>query len=184
MNTRVPPDAVEIEAPSRLHLGVLDLRGSLGRRFGGLGVAIPTPSLLLEARRGDAVQAAGEESARVTAFAEAALAHWGIRGGVALHLHRAIPAHSGLGSGTQLGLAVARAIAELYGIPATPPELAAASGRGRPQRHRDLGVRARGLHPGGSGAGRAMRRSPPCWCATRCRPRGAMCWRFRKARPA
>lgn len=127
----VPPDAVAIEAGARLHLGVLDLRGSLGRRFGGLGVAIPTPSLRLEARRARGIRADGEEPERVAAFAASALAHWGLDGGVAITLQRAIPAHSGLGSGTQLGMAVARAVAELYGIVATPPELALAAGRGR-----------------------------------------------------
>src|SRR2546422_1764279 len=39
-----------VEAPARLHFGVLDLRGDLGRRFGGIGAAVPAPSLLLEAR--------------------------------------------------------------------------------------------------------------------------------------
>ena len=38
-----------VEAPARLHFGVLDLRGDLGRRFGGIGAAVPAPSLLLEA---------------------------------------------------------------------------------------------------------------------------------------
>jgi len=44
-------EAVFVEAPARLHFGVLDLRGDLGRRFGGIGAAVPAPSLLLEARR-------------------------------------------------------------------------------------------------------------------------------------
>ena len=40
--------SVFVEAAARLHFGVLDLRGALGRRFGGLGAAVPQPSLLLE----------------------------------------------------------------------------------------------------------------------------------------
>ena len=32
-----------VEAPARLHFGVLDLRGDLGRRFGGIGAAVPVP---------------------------------------------------------------------------------------------------------------------------------------------
>ena len=47
MSVRGP---VFVEAPARLHFGVLDLRGDLGRRFGGVGAAVPSPSLLLEAR--------------------------------------------------------------------------------------------------------------------------------------
>src|SRR5438093_138438 len=34
-------DSVFVEAPARLHFGVLDLRGDLGRRFGGVGAAAP-----------------------------------------------------------------------------------------------------------------------------------------------
>ena len=51
--------------------------------------------------------------------------------GARLTIHRSIPAHSGLGSGTQLGLAVGRALAELHGLPTEPAELARAVGRGR-----------------------------------------------------
>src|SRR6185312_11339434 len=44
-----PASAVFVEAPARLHFGMLDLRGALGRRFGGIGAAVPNPSLRLEA---------------------------------------------------------------------------------------------------------------------------------------
>lgn len=125
-------DSVFVEAPARLHFGVLDLRGSLGRRFGGLGAAIPSPSLLLEVGRSrDGVAAEGPDSARAVEFATRFLAHHGLPGGVRLVVHRQIPAHSGLGSGTQLGLSVARGLAELYGLPVEPTGLARAVGRGR-----------------------------------------------------
>ena len=42
-------EAVFVEAPARLHFGVLDLRGALGRRFGGIGAAAPSPTLLVSA---------------------------------------------------------------------------------------------------------------------------------------
>jgi beta-RFAP synthase len=45
-------------------------------------------------------------------------------------LHRTIPTHAGLGSGTQLALAVARALAELYGLSTDAATLARAVGRG------------------------------------------------------
>lgn len=46
-------------------------------------------------------------------------------------MHRALPRHAGLGSGTQITLAVARALAELHGIEADAPGLARAVGRAR-----------------------------------------------------
>jgi beta-RFAP synthase len=123
--------SVFVEAPARLHFGVLDLRGRLGRTFGGLGAAIPCPSLLLEATLERVVTAEGPDSDRAAEFARRFLAFHGLRTGARLILHRTIPSHAGLGSGTQLGLAVARALAELNGLAPDPVELARAVGRGR-----------------------------------------------------
>ncbi len=125
-----PASSVFVEADARLHFGVLDLGGSLGRRFGGRGAAIPSPSLLLEASPAPEVTAAGPDALRVEAFARRFLAHHGLSGGARLTVHRAIPPHSGLGSGTQLGLSVARALAELYRLPTDAPGLARAVSRG------------------------------------------------------
>jgi beta-ribofuranosylaminobenzene 5'-phosphate synthase len=126
-----PRVSVFVEAPARLHFGVLDLRGSLGRSFGGLGAAIPCPSLLLEATPGAAVAAQGPDAERAADFARRFLAFHRLSDGVRLTVHRAAPSHAGLGSGTQLGLAVARALAELHGLSTDPVELARAVGRGK-----------------------------------------------------
>jgi beta-ribofuranosylaminobenzene 5'-phosphate synthase len=123
--------SIFVEAPARLHFGVLDLRGRLGRCFGGLGAAIPNPSLLLEARPSSRVSAEGPDAERAVEFANRFLAFHRLSGGLHLVLHRTIPDHAGLGSGTQLGLSVARAIAELRGLSTNPVELAQATGRGR-----------------------------------------------------
>jgi beta-ribofuranosylaminobenzene 5'-phosphate synthase len=124
-------DSVFVEAPARLHFGVLDLRGSLGRCFGGLGAAIPSPSLLIEARSADRVTADGPGGERAAEFAHEFMEQRGLTGGVQLQIHRAIPSHSGLGSGTQLALAVGRALGELYGLNLGPVELARLTGRGK-----------------------------------------------------
>jgi beta-RFAP synthase len=126
----VTADAVFVEAPARLHFGVLDLHGGLGRRFGGLGAAIPEPSLLLEAVPAAGIEAEGPDADRVAASAALARERLGT-GGAAFRVHRSIPAHAGLGSGTQLALAAARALAELHGIDADAATLARAVDRGR-----------------------------------------------------
>lgn len=123
--------SIFVEAPARLHFGVLDLRGALGRRFGGLGAAVPTPSLLLELASDTRLSAVGPDAERALAYAERFLTFHGRQAAGHLIIHRSIPAHSGLGSGTQLGLAVARALAELHGLPTDAPGLARAVGRGR-----------------------------------------------------
>jgi beta-ribofuranosylaminobenzene 5'-phosphate synthase len=124
------PASIFVEAPARLHFGVLDLRGELGRRFGGLGAAIPHPSLLLEVAPATDLTAEGPDSSRAREFAHRFLAHHRLEAGARLIVHRQIPAHSGLGSGTQLGMAVARALAEFHGLPTDPLALARAVERG------------------------------------------------------
>src|SRR5712671_5283413 len=123
--------AIFVEAPARLHFGVLDLRGALGRRFGGIGAAAPAPTLLLSASRAETVLVTGEDADRAAGFARRFLAHHGLDGGAIVHVERSLPPHAGLGSGTQLGLAIARALAELYGISTDAPTLARAVGRGQ-----------------------------------------------------
>jgi beta-RFAP synthase len=124
-------DAVFVETAARLHFGVLDLRGARGRWFGGVGAAAPAPSLLVSARPAQTLEVTGVDTDRAADFASKYLAHHGIRGGVRLHVHRAPPRHSGLGSGTQLALATARALAELHGLTTDVRNLARAVGRAR-----------------------------------------------------
>ena len=124
-------EAVFVEAPARLHFGVLDLRGDLGRRFGGIGAAVPAPSLLLEARRAAELKAEGPDAARALEFARRFARHHGLDLRLHFCLHRSIPPHAGLGSGTQLALAVARASAEWCGLPTDVMSLAHAVDRGR-----------------------------------------------------
>jgi len=44
---------VRVEAPARLHMGMLDAAGAGPRRFGGLGVAVSRPSAVVDVSPGD-----------------------------------------------------------------------------------------------------------------------------------
>jgi beta-ribofuranosylaminobenzene 5'-phosphate synthase len=128
---------VFVETPARLHFGLLDLRGTLGRVFGGIGAGAPAPTLLVSACPADAVEVEGEDADRAAEFASRFLAELGSRtdvgnvGGAHVRVHRTLQPHAGLGSGTQLALAVARALAEIYGVTTDAPGLARAVGRAR-----------------------------------------------------
>jgi beta-RFAP synthase len=122
---------VFVEAFARLHFGVLDLRRGHGRWFGGIGAAASVPSLLISASRADETSAEGDDARRAEACARRFLEYHQIPAGVRLRVHRSLPAHAGLGSGTQLALAVARAVAELYGTGTDPRALARAVDRAR-----------------------------------------------------
>jgi beta-ribofuranosylaminobenzene 5'-phosphate synthase len=122
-------NTVFVEAPARLHFGLIDLRGGLGRWFGGIGAAAPAPTLLVSAAAADTLEIEGADADRAAGFARRFLAGAGTGRGARVHVHRTLPPHAGLGSGTQLALAVARAIAELYDAAADAPALARAVGR-------------------------------------------------------
>jgi beta-ribofuranosylaminobenzene 5'-phosphate synthase len=124
---------VIVETPSRIHLGLLDMHGGLGRVDGGIGISLEEPGILLEVSRARETTArGGDEGSRETALRAAARVLAGIRapGGVEITLRRVYPSHTGLGSGTQIALAVARGIAGLFGQDLPVPELARLTGRG------------------------------------------------------
>jgi beta-ribofuranosylaminobenzene 5'-phosphate synthase len=120
---------VRIEAPARLHWGLFDIGGSLGRLFGGLGVAVSHPMVVLEASFGDKLTVEGPAADRVLEFARCYMANTGIQGGAHLRVEEIIPDHVGLGSGTKLALTVAYALAKLYDQVTDPHALSQAVGR-------------------------------------------------------
>jgi len=124
-------ESVEVCSPARLHLGFLDLNGALGRRFGSIGVAVEGFDTRLRSRPDVEVSAAGPASDRALAIAERVIGHFPELDGVRLELDGAAPAHVGLGSGTQLALAVGRAMAALAGREPAAERLAELTGRGR-----------------------------------------------------
>jgi len=122
---------VFVEAHARLHFGVLDLRGSLGRWFGGIGAAAPAPIVRLSARQADDVVVEGPDAERAAEFARRFLEFHRLDTGARITIEQALPPHTGIGSGTQLALAVGRALAEVYSIAVDPVGLSSAVGRAR-----------------------------------------------------
>lgn len=127
---------VRVQAAGRLHLGFLDPSGTLGRRFGSIGLVIDgfeTELELVRAER-DVLRA---DTPEAEAELERAAEHLRVlreRSGrvepLALHLRRVLPPHAGFGSGTQLALAVGRAFAQLHRLDVDTPTLARWLGRG------------------------------------------------------
>jgi beta-RFAP synthase len=113
---------IRIRAPSRLHFGLLSLPGaaSPGRRFGSVGLMTEAPGLRLAVTPAPAWSAEGPLAERALAFARRFLLSLE-REAQAVGPHRLVveqapPEHAGLGSGTQLGLAVAQALAAAAGL--------------------------------------------------------------------
>ncbi|MBI5955875.1 MAG: hypothetical protein HY871_02635 [Chloroflexi bacterium] len=121
---------VVVRTPARLHLGLLDMNGGLGRLYGSIGVAIERPNVVLEAEPADHLLVEGPEAERVAAFARRFLDRYPLHHGARLCLKAGIPPHVGLGSGTQLALAVGTALARLGALELSVAEIAMATGRG------------------------------------------------------
>jgi len=118
-----------VKTPARLHLGLIDLNGDLGRMFGGVGVGIDQPNIILYAQQAEQFLVTGKESALATQLMQRFFQNYLVSSSVHLHVEEIIPAHSGLGSGTQFALAVATALAKISGVKVSTPELSLAMGR-------------------------------------------------------
>jgi beta-ribofuranosylaminobenzene 5'-phosphate synthase len=121
---------VAVFAPARLHLGFLDLEGGLGRRFGGVGLAIDGLGTRLRLAPAPTATASGPGAERALRYLARAAAALGLPAAARIAIDEASPEHAGFGSGTQLGLAVAAALARAHGAPAATGDLAKAIGRG------------------------------------------------------
>ena len=124
-------DLVSVLAPARLHLGFLDPGGRSGRRFGGIGLALAEPATKLSIRHAPVDRVDGAEAERAKAYLGTMRRHLGLGNRrYALALSDTIPSHAGLGSGTQLALAVATAVRAIEGLAPDPAGDAARLGRG------------------------------------------------------
>jgi beta-ribofuranosylaminobenzene 5'-phosphate synthase len=133
----------------------------MGRLYGSIGVAVNRPKLLLKAEAGETLQVEGLDCEKVTAYAKRFMKHFGFPAGARLNLVNTIPAHVGLGSGTQLALAVGTALARLARRRLGIQEIALAVGRGK---HSGIGIstfRYGGFVLDGGHRIRSMDTSPP-----------------------
>ncbi len=124
------PTHISVEAPARLHMGFMDLNGSLGRRFGSLGLALEEICVRLHAVKSANMTCEGAQAARATQYLRQLHTQINLPGGMHIQIEQAIPEHAGLGSGTQLAIAVGMAATRLYGLDFTPRELAFILDRG------------------------------------------------------
>ena len=126
-----PCESVSVSTSARLHFGFLDPSGRGPRPFGSFGLAIDRPQTRLKLRRGDEFNVSGVACERAEPYLRAIAASFGLAQPYRLHLDEVIPAHAGLGSGTQLALAIGSAVAVLEGLPLDLTEIAARLERGK-----------------------------------------------------
>jgi beta-ribofuranosylaminobenzene 5'-phosphate synthase len=125
---------VTVTAPSRLHFGLMNFGGDRARQFGGVGLMIDRPGMVLRIAAAEKFTTRGPLAQRIEEFAR----RW-----QTFHRFETLPAcsaevitapreHTGLGVGTQLGMSVAAGLSRFVKLPEqTPIELATSVGRGQ-----------------------------------------------------
>jgi beta-RFAP synthase len=126
------PDTLTLTAPARLHMGFLDPGGSLGRKFGSIGVALREicTRIRLVRRPGPPAKAANPNDL-IEELTSRYCRVFGFPDSVDVEVLDAIPEHVGLGSGTQMALAVGVGLHRLFGSKSSVREIASAIGRGK-----------------------------------------------------
>lgn len=102
-------DLVQVTAPARVHFGMLSFGDSRERQFGGIGLMVDHPETRLRFSPAIHFQVTGPQASRARRFAETWSRWQELDSLPQCHIQVvACPEpHTGVGSGTQLGLAVA-----------------------------------------------------------------------------
>ena len=127
-------ESLAIETGSRLHFGLIDPAGSSGRLYAGAGVMVENPGIRLAAElagSGDRVTAEGPIAARVKDFLNRFRKSTGCDAFFNIEISSCPADHLGLGTGTQLGMAIASACSNLLGLDGGIETIAGRTGRGR-----------------------------------------------------
>jgi beta-ribofuranosylaminobenzene 5'-phosphate synthase len=115
-----------VSTGARLHFGFLNLSLAYDRLYGGVGVALDEPRATVRARPAAAVDC---DDPAVEQYLDGVVEQLGVSG-ASVTVEERFPRHVGLGSGTQLALAVLVAVARAYDREVSVRECAPALGRG------------------------------------------------------
>ncbi len=127
---------IKLITPSRLHFGLIDLNGTIGRIDGGLGVALKEPNIIIDVEKNhntgfklNLIKSPGYSISEIEQLVDNIIKSLNVENQISLTITSHIPAHNGLGSKTQLSLGISKAICLLNKIDKTPYELARLTSR-------------------------------------------------------
>ena len=121
---------VSVIAPARLHMGFFDLSGSLDRHFGSIGVALNEHATRLSLTSAEQRSIIGPSANRADKCLTMMCQALNVSDKLAVIIESAIPEHVGLGSGTQMSLAIGSALNAFYDLGLTIRDIAALMDRG------------------------------------------------------
>ncbi|MEG6509359.1 GHMP kinase [Methyloligella sp. 2.7D] len=124
-------ERVTVDTAARVHFGFFDPSGKSAHPFGSFGLGLDAPRTRLTLRRAEPDAVEDKDTGRAGEYLRDLAKAYGTYRTYSLNIDEAIPRHAGLGSGTQLALAVGTAFAALEGIELSLEEIAMRLGRGR-----------------------------------------------------
>lgn len=122
---------VSVTTGSRLHVGFTNLSEDAGRCYGSIGVALDFPRTSIVLRTHDSLCVEGDEQGAIQDYVLRFCDYFSVEPLVSIEILERISEHKGLGSGTQLALALGTGLAKVFDIHVSIPELAGIMGRGR-----------------------------------------------------
>jgi len=123
-------EKVTVLAPARLHMGFIDLSGALGRDFGSIGIGLNEINTRLEISQSDALNVFGPGSERALKCIKLLCQVLKVPDTLKVEILSNIPEHIGLGSGTQMALAIGMGISLFYGLGLSVRDIAGLADRG------------------------------------------------------
>lgn len=121
---------VTVIAPARLHMGFIDLSASLGRNFGSIGVALNEINTSISISEADNLCSIGLPSERALKSVKQLCELLNVSDKLQLDIKSLIPEHVGLGSGTQMSLAIGMALSQYYDLGLQVRDIAVLTSRG------------------------------------------------------
>ncbi len=131
LTSNSPNQQVRVTTTARLHMGFFDLTGSVGRRFGGIGLAIDAPCTEVQISESENLVIDSKNSEYVAKIVEKLIKSFNLPKGFSVDVLQNIPEHAGLGSGTQMALAIGTALNHLFALNLNTTQIAAATTRGK-----------------------------------------------------
>ncbi|MFM8634882.1 MAG: hypothetical protein ACKOEX_08755 [Planctomycetia bacterium] len=114
-DTGASPTSIAVRTPGRLHLGMISFGNPAVPSFGGIGVMVDGLGVELRMTRAGDLSASGPSAGRAEQHARACIEAWSLGTvGCRIEVVSAPRPHVGLGSGTQLALAVAAGMRHLF----------------------------------------------------------------------
>jgi beta-ribofuranosylaminobenzene 5'-phosphate synthase len=128
--THTQINKVTVTTSARLHVGFFDLTNATDRIFGSLGLSLDAPATIVEIAKSETPLIVAKNRYYVAKIIDNLVNVLKMDENFSVNVQQAIPEHAGLGSGTQMALAIGAGLNELFQLNLSAAQIASASGRG------------------------------------------------------